>query len=124
MSAPPSNSRPLALARLSLALGLAPLAVAALFTVTTAGAVFSGNAAFLESSRSLTWAFLALSLAGEALALAGLAVGAGAGWAGRRLAALPLAGLALNALMALLFLPASLSLALNAFFALLERLLR
>jgi hypothetical protein len=122
MSASLANRKAPRLSRLSLGLGLAALAIAGLFTLTAAGAILSGNAAFLEDSRSLNRAYLFLSLAGEALALAGIVMGAAALFVGRRLAGGLLAALALNLVMALLFLPATLAALLNALFAVLERM--
>ena len=78
MAASLPNQKALKLGRLSLVMGLAALAIAGLFTLTAAGAVLSGNADFLENSRSLNQAYWVLSLAGEALALAGIIMGAAA----------------------------------------------
>ena len=122
MAASLPNPRALRLGRLSLAVGLVPLAVAVLFTLAAAGAVLSGNAAFLENSHWLNQAYLWLSLAGEVIALGGLGLGAAALFVGRRLFGWLLAGLALNLVMLLLFLPATLAVLFNGFFALLERL--
>jgi hypothetical protein len=116
------NRRARTLGRASLAVGLAPLVVAVAFTLATGGAVLSGNAAFLEDSRLLNRAYLQLSLAGEVIALGGLIIGTAALAAGRKLSSLIVAGLALNGVMALLFLPATLAFVFNGFFALLEQL--
>jgi hypothetical protein len=124
MAASLPNQRALRLGRLSLVVGLVPMAVAALFTLAAAGAVLSGNAAFLENSRWLHQAYLALALAGEALAIGGFIIGVAVLAVGRKLSGGLAAGLGLNLLMALLFLPATLALLFNGFFALLEQLTR
>jgi hypothetical protein len=122
MAASLPNRKALRLGRLSLAVGLVPLAVAALFTLAAAVAILSGNAALLENSRSLNWAYLWLSLAGEAIALAGFVTGVAALFVGRKLGGRLLAALALNLGMALLFLPATLAVLFNGLFALLEQM--
>jgi len=118
------NPRAQRLGRLSLAVGLVPLAVAVLLTLATAVAVLSGNAASLENSRGLNQAYLWLSLAAEVLALGGLGLGVAALFVGRRFGGGLLAGLALNLVLLLLFLPATLAVLFNGFFALLEQMSR
>ena len=121
MSASLPNPKALKLGRLSLVMGLAALAIAVLFTLAAAGAILSGNAASLENSRSLNQTYLLLSLAVEAIALGGFGIGVAALFVGRKLWGGLLAGLALNLVMALLFLPAARAVLCNGLFAVLEQ---
>lgn len=62
--------------KLSLTLGLIVTAIIVLFTIVSMAFILTGNAARLESSRSLNLAYALLSLGGEAIALVGFLSGA------------------------------------------------
>src|SRR3990172_3404568 len=97
----------------SLALGIASMAIAGLFTAVSLFALLTGRIDALEKSRAINLSYALLSTCGEGIAIAGIVIGIAALFKKDRRKLTAIVGLALNTLGACLFLPATAAVVFN-----------